>query len=146
MPSLKWRFRSKTAFWSQGMYEYFFPTENWHVTTYLYQEKVCESQKTQQWGRDISVPKENGTETDYVHAWNNNLFYWIDISHLDYLVSFWGKGRLKLSYTGSIIMTLHVCHAVLTPKHRETHGCVVSTVATDALVLKHQAISIHNAD
>ena len=34
----------------------------------------------------------------------------------------------------------------LTPKHRETRGCVVSTVATDALVLKHQAISIHNAD
>ena len=34
----------------------------------------------------------------------------------------------------------------LTPIHRETHGCVVSTVATDALVLKHQAISIHNAD
>ena len=31
----------------------------------------------------------------------------------------------------------------LTLKHRETHGCVVSTVATDALVLKHQAISIH---
>ena len=36
--------------------------------------------------------------------------------------------------------------AILTLKHRETHGCVVSTVATDALVLKHQAISIHNAD
>ena len=34
----------------------------------------------------------------------------------------------------------------LTLKHRETHGCVVSTVATDALVLQHQAISIHNAD
>ena len=34
----------------------------------------------------------------------------------------------------------------LTPKHRETHVCVVSTVATDGLVLKHQAISIHNAD
>ena len=34
----------------------------------------------------------------------------------------------------------------LTLKHRETHGCVVSTVATDALVLKHLAISIHNAD
>ena len=33
-----------------------------------------------------------------------------------------------------------------TLKHRETHGCVVSTVTTDALVLKHQAISIHNAD
>ena len=36
--------------------------------------------------------------------------------------------------------------AILTLKHRETHGCVVSLVATDALVLKHQAISIHNAD
>ena len=36
--------------------------------------------------------------------------------------------------------------SALTLKHRETHGCVVSTVATDALVLKHQAISIHNAD
>ena len=34
----------------------------------------------------------------------------------------------------------------LTLKHWETHGCVVSTVATDALVLKLQAISIHNAD
>ena len=34
----------------------------------------------------------------------------------------------------------------LTPKHRETHGCVVSTVATDALVLKHQAISILSTD
>ena len=34
----------------------------------------------------------------------------------------------------------------LTLKHQETHGCLVSTVATDALVLKHQAISIHNAD
>ena len=35
---------------------------------------------------------------------------------------------------------------LLTPKHRETHGSIVSTVATDALVLKHQAISINNAD
>ena len=34
----------------------------------------------------------------------------------------------------------------LTLKHRETYGCIVSTVATDTLVLKHQAISIHNAD
>ena len=25
------------------------------------------------------------------------------------------------------------------------HGCVLSTVVTDALVLKHQAISIHGA-
>ena len=34
----------------------------------------------------------------------------------------------------------------LTLKHWETHGCVVSIVATDALVLKHQVISILNAD
>ena len=36
--------------------------------------------------------------------------------------------------------------SLLILKHREMHECVVSTVATDALVLKHQAISIHNAD
>ena len=35
---------------------------------------------------------------------------------------------------------------LLTHKHQNTHGCIVNTVATDALVLKHQAISIHNAD
>ena len=34
----------------------------------------------------------------------------------------------------------------LTHKHLEIHGGVLSTVATDALVLKHQAISIDNAD
>ena len=44
-----------------------------------------------------------------------------------------------------IIRCVWKCH-LLTLKHWEMHGCVVSTVATDALVLKHQAISIHNAD
>ena len=34
----------------------------------------------------------------------------------------------------------------LTLKHLETYGCTLSTVATDALVLKHQVISIHSAD
>ena len=33
-----------------------------------------------------------------------------------------------------------------TLKHQEMHCCIVSTVATDALVLKHQATSIHSAD
>ena len=41
---------------------------------------------------------------------------------------------------------LPVIEFQLTLKHRERHGCVVSTMATDALVLKHQAISIYNAD
>ena len=31
-------------------------------------------------------------------------------------------------------------------KPLEMRGYILSTVATDALVLKHQAISIHNAD
>ena len=35
---------------------------------------------------------------------------------------------------------------MLTHKQLETHGCVISTVATDALVLKHQFISTHSAD
>ena len=34
----------------------------------------------------------------------------------------------------------------LTPKQLETHGCLLSTVATDALVLKHQTINNHSAD
>ena len=46
----------------------------------------------------------------------------------------------------SFVVLCLVLDIFLTPKHQETHGCVVSTVATDALVLKHQAISIHNAD
>ena len=34
----------------------------------------------------------------------------------------------------------------MTLKQQETHECIRSTVATDALVLKHQAISTHSAD
>ena len=47
---------------------------------------------------------------------------------------------------GLMVNHLLLLDTHLTPKHRETHGCLVSTVATDALVLKHQAISIHSAD
>ena len=36
--------------------------------------------------------------------------------------------------------------SILTHIQLETHGCVLSTVDTDALVLKHQGISIHRAD
>ena len=42
--------------------------------------------------------------------------------------------------------SLYMTHVLLAPKHLETHGCIVSTVATDALVLKHQAISIPSTD
>ena len=34
----------------------------------------------------------------------------------------------------------------LTHKQLDMHGCVLSTAATDALVLKHQAISIQSVD
>ena len=51
-----------------------------------------------------------------------------------------------LSYAGILYICIFYRFSTLTLKHRETHGCVVSTMATDALVLKHQAISIHNAD
>ena len=37
-------------------------------------------------------------------------------------------------------------HGSLTHKQLETHVCRLSTVATDALVPKHQVIIIHNAD
>ena len=34
----------------------------------------------------------------------------------------------------------------LTDKQLGKHGCVLSIMAIDALILKHQAISIHSAD
>ena len=40
----------------------------------------------------------------------------------------------------------HMASSALTHKQLETYGCILSTVATDALVLKHQGISIYNAD
>ena len=35
---------------------------------------------------------------------------------------------------------------ILTHKKLEMYGCVLSTVATDVLVLKHQAITVHSTD
>ena len=34
----------------------------------------------------------------------------------------------------------------LTHKYWETHGCVISNVATDVSLTKHQAISIYNVN
>ena len=57
---------------------------------------------------------------------------------------------LQISKHVSLFITLsYLSNIVFSPlnlKHRETHGCLVSTVATDALVLKHQAISILSTD
>ena len=49
-------------------------------------------------------------------------------------------------YLNQSWLLIEVMWYSLTLKHRETHGCVVSTVVTDALVLKHQVISMHNPD
>ena len=51
---------------------------------------------------------------------------------------------LMLRADMTYIYTLTIQH--LTHKQLETHVCILSTVATDALFLKNQAISIHNAD
>ena len=56
-----------------------------------------------------------------------------------YIFSF-KKMHLKLS-NWQLCLGLNV----LTHKQLERNGCIPSTVATDALVLKHQAISIHSA-
>ena len=37
-------------------------------------------------------------------------------------------------------------YPILAHKQLETNGYILSAVATDALVLKHQAISIHSAE
>ena len=37
-------------------------------------------------------------------------------------------------------------HGKLTNEQLETHECVLSTVATDALMFKNHVASIHNAD
>ena len=53
--------------------------------------------------------------------------------------SMWDASFLTWNMTDSLLL-------LSTHKQLEMHMCVISTVATDALVLKHQAISIHSAD
>ena len=43
-------------------------------------------------------------------------------------------------------LTQEVCKIALTHKQLEMYLCILITVATDALGLKHQTISIHSAD
>ena len=58
----------------------------------------------------------------------------------EFSMATWGK----MFYSGSVFFA--AAHKELTIKQVETYGCILSTVATDVLVLKHQAISSHNAD
>ena len=43
-----------------------------------------------------------------------------------------------------MILKLPMC--LILPSDLDIHGCVFSTVAADALVLKYRAVSIHSAD
>ena len=72
--------------------------------------------------------------------WNINLILTIFVVTLGLFDS--QQNSLQNGATHRLYYFSHM----LTLKHRETHGCVVSTVATDALVLKHQAISILSTD
>ena len=55
---------------------------------------------------------------------------------------------MSLTYYILLLITYYYqqLECILTHKQLETHGCILSTVATDALVLKHQAINTHSAN
>ena len=71
----------------------------------------------------------------------------IDESTLDQVMAWHLSGTKSLPEP--ILNRVHnaACHHnVLTPKQLETQVCVLSTVATDSLMLNHQAIRINSAD
>ena len=49
--------------------------------------------------------------------------------------------RSHIRKSGGISVGIHFTH-----KYLEAHGRVLSTIATDDLVLKHKFLSIHSAD
>ena len=58
----------------------------------------------------------------------------------------WDAIALVIVMIFFILKRLFTLPQTLTYKHLQTHGCVLSTVATNTLALKHNAIIIHNAD
>ena len=74
-------------------------------------------------------------------SWHGKVKY-IEIHELVHLNS--TTCRTKNSNTYTHMWTL--ISQLSNHKQLETYVCIISTVATDGLVLKHQAISIHNAD
>ena len=102
----------------------------------------------------LTIEKENQFGALFTSSHNNDLFCInFDLSNEIGIVAFANYAISKHIHFLYLFHDLCMKHTEmkmyfnrLTLKHRETHGCVISTVATDALVLKHQAISIHNAD
>ena len=81
-------------------------------------------------------------------CWSKYVFAWWWTRHAAVLCIV-DVGMIKFQYshfllgiftTSQVTQGYKIKKLVLILKHRETHGCIVSTVATDALVLKHQAI------
>ena len=59
----------------------------------------------------------------------------------------WKQGPTYLNnMTVNISVTQEANTEGLTHEQPETHGYILNTVANDALVLKHQAVSINSAD
>ena len=79
------------------------------------------------------------------HAWSHRSprNYWLS-SYLNLKTG--GAYGWKKKQHKNFFLWHQLAHEWSTLKHRETHGRVVSTAATDDLVLKHQIISILNAD
>ena len=58
----------------------------------------------------------------------------------------WKFSAISMWYQQLIVQMLFIDLLFLPHKQLERHGFVLSTTAFDALVLKHQPISIHSAD
>ena len=67
------------------------------------------------------------------------------ISNLLFMHAIVGHYLCYVHYAYQIVTRVKK-YDVLTPEQLETHGCVLSTVATDDLVVKNQAISYHSAE
>ena len=87
---------------------------------------------------------------------NNIYLRWTLVSkqeHINFLVSNWWIDNLDASNDEVEVLYIYgniswwvkkYVVSELIHKPLETHGCLICTVATAALVLKHQAISIHS--
>ena len=76
------------------------------------------------------------------------VFYKVYTTIADYLMTHGARVSAAMVFTKNPRISKLFCNweRVLTHKQLQMLGCLLSTVATDVLVLKHQAISTHSAD
>ena len=78
-------------------------------------------------------------------------FFWASVAYGD---SYWEITILMKPQAQIMVhvlswtpwLKIYICSTLTNKQLEMHHGCVLSTVATDGLVLKHQAINIHTAD